>query len=881
MLRHNALVTSPRLLGRIDAFRGRPGWVRVSAYAVAALVLLLVVVSVGAVVMVRRPLPQTTGSLTVPGLGADVEVLRDARGVPQVYADDATDLFYAQGYVQAQDRFYDMDVRRHVTAGRLAELVGPAAVESDLTVRTLGWRRVAERELDLLEPTTRSYLESYSAGVNAWLRGRAVTGMSVEYTLLALGGLDYKPEQWTPVDSLAWLKAMAWDLRGNMADEVARTRLAVDRTPEQVDELYPRYPYNRNAPVLPDDAGTPAPDAPRPATAWGVRAAADTGASTSRAAADEELAPLEAVREHLASVPALLGTGDGLGSNAWAVSGEHTVSGEPLLANDPHLGVSQPAVWYQTGLHCRTLSEDCPFDVTGFGFAGFPGVVIGHNRDIAWGMTNLDPDVTDLYLEKVEGKTYEYDGEQVPLVERDEEIRVEGEETRLITVRSTRHGPLLSDVSRELSSVGANAEVGPDAPERGNGFGVALAWTALTPRPTADAVFALGRAEGWDDFREAARDFAVPSQNLVYADREGNIGYQAPGDVPVRQAGHDGRYPAAGWDPANDWTDRLVPFEQLPSRLNPAEGFVVSANQAVTGPEDPLVLTTDWDHGYRSQRIRRLLEARIAEGAQLDARSLQDVQTDTRNPMGPVLVPYLMRPLMTSEYYADGQRLLLDWDFTQPPDSAAAAYFETVWRSLLRLTFHDELPESLWPDGGQRWVAVVSNLLRQPDSQWWDDSTTTGVVEDRDVILGEALEQARDELTRRLSVSPEQWSWGRLHQLELQHQTVGRGSAPAGALLDRGPVGVGGGATSVDATAWSAPAGYDVTTAPSMRMVVDLADLDASRWVLLGGASGHPASPHFSDQLETWVAGRSYAWPFSREAVERAAEDRLVLRPRE
>ncbi|WP_246003358.1 penicillin acylase family protein [Nocardioides aurantiacus] len=863
-------MTSSRLLGRLDTFRGWPGWARATTYAVAALALLLVVVTVGAVVMVRRPLPETEGTLTVPGLGADVEVLRDARGVPQIYADDATDLFYAQGYVQAQDRFYDMDVRRHVTAGRLAELVGPAAVESDLTVRTLGWRRVAEREFDLLDPATRSYLESYSDGVNAWLRGRSVTAMSVEYTLLALGGLDYKPEQWTPVDSLAWLKAMAWDLRGNMADEVARTRLAVDRSPEQVDELYPRYPYGRHATVLPD--ATAAAPAPRATPAWATRS---SGEQQDREGADA----VAAVRDHLASVPALLGTGDGLGSNAWAVSGEHTVSGEPLLANDPHLGVSQPAVWYQTGLHCRSLGEDCPFDVSGFTFAGFPGVIVGHNRDIAWGMTNLDPDVTDLFLEKVEGKTYEYDGQQLPLVERDEEIRVEGEGTRLITVRSTRHGPLLSDVSRELSSVGANAEVGPDAPERGNGYGVALAWTALTPRPTADAVFALGRARDWDDFREAARDFAVPSQNLVYADREGNIGYQAPGDVPIRRSGRDGRYPAAGWDSRNDWTGRLVPFEQLPSRLNPAEGFVVSANQAATGPGYPFLLTTDWDHGYRSQRIRRLLEARIDAGAQLDVRAVQDIQTDTRNPMGPVLVPYLLRPLMTSEYYADGQRLLLDWDFDQAPDSAAAAYFEAVWRSLLRLTFHDELPASLWPDGGQRWVAVVSNLLRQPDSQWWDDSTTTGVIEDRDQILAEALEQARDELTRRLSVSPRQWSWGRLHRLELEHQTLGRGSAVARALLDRGPEPVGGGGTSVDATAWTAPAGYDVTTAPSMRMVVDLADLDASRWVLLGGASGHPASPHYTDQLGTWLAGRTLAWPFSREAVEQAAEDRLVLRP--
>ena len=862
-------VTSPSPLGRLDTVRGWPGWARAASYAVAALVLVLVVVSVGAVVLVRRPLPQTDGTLTVPGLSEDVEVLRDAQGVPQIYADDATDLFYAQGYVQAQDRFWEMDLRRHVTAGRLAELVGPDAVESDLTVRTLGWRRVAEQELELLKPATRSYLEAYSDGVNAWLRGRSSTAMSAEHTLLALGGLDYKPEQWSPVDSLAWLKAMAWDLRGNMEDEVARTRLAVGRSPEQVDELYPRYPYDRHAPVLPDGSAGD-----------GAVSSGGPGPAPRVAPGSDQVEALEQVRDHLAAVPALLGTGDGLGSNAWAVAGEHTVSGAPLLANDPHLGVSQPSVWVQTGLHCRSLSEDCPFDVAGFGFAGFPGVVIGHNRDIAWGMTNLDPDVTDLFLEKVEGKTYEYDGRQLPLLERDEEIRVEGEGTRLITVRSTRHGPLLSDVSRELSSVGANAEVGPDAPERGNGYGVALAWTALTPRPTADAVFALGRARDWDDFRAAARDFAVPSQNLVYADRDGNIGYQAPGDVPIRKGGRDGRYPAAGWDPRNDWTGRTVPFERLPSRLNPAEGFVVSANQAVTEPDYPFLLTTDWDRGYRSQRIRQLLQARIEEGAQLDVRAVQRIQTDTRNPMGPVLVPYLMRPLMTSEYYADGQRLLLDWDFTQGPDSAAAAYFDTVWRTLLRLTFHDELPESLWPDGDQRWVAVVSNLLRQPDSQWWDDSTTTGVVEDRDQVLAEALEQARDELTQRLSVSPRQWSWGRLHQVELR-SGLGQGSGLARLLLDRGPEPVGGGSASVNATAWSAPEGYDVTTAPSMRMVVDLDDLDGSRWVLPGGASGHPASPHYVDQLDTWVRGSSLAWPFSREAVEAAAEDRLVLRPRD
>ena len=218
------------------------------------------------------------------------------------------------------------------------------------------------------------------------------------------------------------------------------------------------------------------------------------------------------------------------------------------------------------------------------------------------------------------------------------------------------------------------------------------------------------------------------------------------------------------------------------------------------------------------------------------------MQLDTRNPIAPVLVPYLMRQLMTSEYYADGQRLLVDWDFTQPADSAAAAYFNVVWRNVLRLIFHDQLPESLWPDGGDRWVAVVSNLLRQPDNQWWDDADTESVVEDRDQILTEAMHDARDELTRRMSVSPKKWTWGHLHRMDLENQSLGQdGLGVVRAIFNRGPFDVGGGTTSVDATGWNAVEGYDVTSAPSMRMVVDLDDLDRSRWVNLTGASGHVA----------------------------------------
>ncbi len=839
-----------------------PGWARRSAYVAVVVVLALVATLVAGVVVARRPLPQVDGTLKLEGLSGKVEVLRDEQGIPQVYADTADDLFRAQGFVQAQDRFFEMDFRRHVTSGRLSELLGKSTVETDLYIRTMGWRRVAAREYELLAPSTRAYLNAYSDGVNAYLKGRSATELSVEYTVLGLTGLDYEPEEWTPVDSLAWLKAMAWDLRGNMDEEIARTRLAVDRTPEQVDELYPRYPYGRNAPIVTGPASASAGPRPRPALAPAA------------------LKALDAVQRGTEAIPDLMGRGDGIGSNSWVVSGEHTVSGKPLLANDPHLNASIPGIWQQMGLHCKTVNDACPFDVSGFTFAGMPGVVIGHNRDIAWGMTNLDPDVTDLFLEKVNGKTYLYDGKQVPLVERDEVIRIAGESSKLITVRSTRHGPLLSDVSAELSSVGANAEVASDAPPRENGYAVALAWTALEPRPTADAIFGFNAASNWSEFREAASKFAVPSQNLVYADTDGNVGYQAPGAVPIRKGNRSGDYPAAGWLPENDWSERVVPFKQLPNVFNPPEGLLVTANQAVTGPGYRYYLSDSWDHGYRSQRIRNVLTRQIEDGARLDVSDMTRLQLDDRNPMAPVLVPYLMRQLLTSEYYSDGQRLLLDWDFTQPADSAAAAYYNVVWSNVLRLTFHDQLPEQLWPDGGQRWMAVVSNLLREPDNQWWDDAATEGVVEDRDLILAQAMRDARDELTRKVALSPNSWAWGLLHHLDLENQSLGQsGIGAVEAIFNRGPFEVGGGSSSVDATSWDATLGYDVTAAPSMRMVADLDDLDRSRWVNLTGTSGHVASKHYRDQTPLWVDGRTLAWAFSRDAVRKASEDKLVLEP--
>ncbi|WP_084527987.1 penicillin acylase family protein [Nocardioides dokdonensis] len=856
-------------------FRTRPVALRLTVYVALALALTLVVLALTATVLVRRPLPQTSGTIEVAGLDGEVEVVRDEHGIAQLYADSMSDLARGQGYVHAQERFFEMDVRRHATAGRLAELFGEDAVESDAYVRTMGWRRVAEKEVALLTPDTRTFLEAYADGVNAYLDGRGTSSISLEYTVLRLGGLDYQPEDWTPVDSLAWLKAMAWDLRGNMDDEAERVLTADAVGEERAAQLFPGYPYGEVTPIVTQGAVVDQvyeQDAQQGQTRNPMRPAFD---------ADQRTA-LRDLRDGLARMPAWLGRGEGLGSNSWVVDGDLTETGSPLLANDPHLGSSLPGVWMQMGLHCRDVSPACPLDVSGFTFSGVPGVIIGHNADIAWGFTNLGPDVTDLYVERVRGEDAVYDGEVRPLRIREEVIRVQGGQDVRITVRAGRHGPLVSDVADQLSDVAEAASRRPGSLVLGEEeAAVALKWTALEPGTTADAILALNLASDWDSFRAAASEFDAPAQNLVYADTAGRIGYQAPGRIPIRKSGNDGTVPSAGWLPENDWTGTFVPFDALPSVLDPEEGFLVTANQAVVDRSYPYFLTDDWDRGARSERLRELLTERLEAGP-VTAADMLEMQLDTRNPMAPVLVPHLLGARLPEGYQDDGQRLLGDWDFTQPAEgehSAAAAYYNVVWATLLDRVFDDELPEDLAADGGQRWMAVVTDLLDRPDDPWWDD-VTTDEVEQRDDTIEVAMLAAADELVRRQARDADDWTWGHLHRLDLRSATLGEsGVAVVEALFNRDGWGVGGGAAIVDATAWDAAEGYTVTAAPSMRMVTSPGDWDASRWINLTGVSGHPASSHYTDQTDLWARGETLPWLFGSGAVHDAGADTLTLRP--
>lgn len=866
---------------------------RVVVPVIAALVLVVVAAAVLGVGLARRSFPQVDGELTLTGLSGEVEVLRDARGVTHIYADTAEDLFMAQGFTAAQDRFFQMDLRRHVTSGRLAELVGEPGVETDTVIRTMGWRQVAEQELTMLDPQTRRYLAAYTAGVNGYLeQNSAASQVSLEYVVLGQSVPGYRIEAWTDVDSLAWLKAMAWDLRGNYADELARARLVGEVSRQQLDALYPDYPYDEHAPILSSDEWEPAPAAGPDGDRGGAPASVPGGAEprpgTDRSGGADP-APLAAyvqTLDALEAVPNLLGEGAGIGSNSWVVSGEHTESGLPLLANDPHLGLQQPGVWMQTGLHCREVSESCPFDVTGFSFAGFPGVIIGHNGDIAWGFTNLDPDVTDFYLEEINddgqvrrGSAWE------PVQQRVETIRVAGAEDVSITVRETRHGPVLSDVVTPVRRAGETAPI--NAVETLATYDVSMAWTGLEPNRTADAVFLLNTAHDWDSFREAARQFAVPSQNLIYADTQGNIGYQAPGLVPVRESSTNGEppgyFPAQGWLPAYDWKG-WVPFSQMPSVLNPADGVIVTANQAVTRATTPF-LTSESDRGFRAQRIADLIADTSAAGP-LTVADMQDIQGDTYNAFADVLIEALLEvDVPTSDFYREPQQMLVDWDRTAPTDgeqSAAAMYYYAVWANILDLTFDDELPSDLAADGNARWMLAVAELLDRPDDTWWDDRRTAGVVESRDEILRQAMINARLDLTQRIAKNPSDWEWGSLHNVRLQHEVLGGDSVPdlVRWAFNDGPYPAPGGSALVNAFNWEADSGsYRVSSGPSMRMVVDLSDLDASTWVNQSGNSGHAFHRNYNDQTQAWLANESFLWHFTRDAVVEAAEHTLTLTP--
>jgi len=610
----------------------------------ALLVVVLLIVGGWMVWIIRLPWPQTEGEQQLTGLQAPVTVVRDEWGIPHIYASNPHDLFMAQGYVHAQDRFWQMEFSRRIGSGRLSEILGEATLEDDKFIRTVGWHRVAAQEVERMDPESRLALEAYAEGVNAYI-GEYEGRWGLEFALLRLQGARFEPEPWIPLNTLTWAKVMAWDLGGNMDNELLRTQIAAQLGQGALQELVAPYPSDR--PVI----------VPHPITQ-----------------ATLDALPLAYRLDwHLA-----LGKGPDIGSNNWVISGSRTESGTPLLANDPHLGIQIPSIWYEIGLHCEPVGDDCPYNVVGASFPSAPGVIIGHNDYIAWGVTNLGPDVQDLYIEKVhpdDPNLYEFEGQWQQMQIVREEIKVAGEdEPVVIRVRLTRHGPIINDV------VGG--------PEKEWSFGwqpLALRWTALEPATLFRAVLLIDRAQNWEEFREALRYWDVPSQNFVYADAEGNIGYQAPGRIPIRKKG-DGTMPVPGWTDDYEW-EGFIPFDELPRAFNPPEGYIVTANNAVVGPDYPYFLAVDWSRGYRAQRIVDLITAKD----RLSLEDMQTIQADSTPLHVQELLPYLLALELEDERLGQAQAILREWDGEANWDSAGASILEATLVHLIEETYGDEL----------------------------------------------------------------------------------------------------------------------------------------------------------------------------------------------
>ncbi|GAB4420126.1 MAG: penicillin acylase family protein [Anaerolineales bacterium] len=856
---------------------------RILTRVLIALVVLVVVVGAFGTYYVKshipnrvaqKSFPQIDGEINISGLDAPVDIYRDEMGIPHIYAASLHDLFFAQGYVHAQDRFWQMDFWRHIGSGRLSEMFGEGQIETDQFLRTMGWRQTAEAEYAQLSPTSKAILDAYTEGVNAYIGEREAIELSLEYLILT-GVLnpDYVIEPWTPIHSLTWGKAMSWDLRGNMDDEITRVYLLKTMTPEQVAEIYPEYP--EDFPVIVNNIGegmSSSPVQPSPFV-------------------DIPESVLDAAQHNASLLEPLLGPAfDGIGSNSWAISGKLTNTGMPLLANDPHLGIQMPSIWYQVGLHCTPKSADCPFEVAGFSFAGVPGVVIGHNENIAWGFTNTGPDVMDLYIEKINPENpnqYEVNGEWVDFETRQETIHVAGGEPVTITVRTSRHGPIISDVygsikdnldPKDKEAKPFREKAGIDLPQH---YAIAVAWTALEPSTPFEAIWGFNKAENWEQFREASRSFHVPAQNLIYADRAGNIGYQMPGDIPIRAKG-DGTLPVPGWTDEYEWTG-YIPFEELPYAFNPAEGYIVTANNRVPPRNYPYLITKDWDYGFRANRIVDMIESTPGK---IDIAYMRQMQGDSYNMNAETLVPILLATNLDPELASVRDQLLRDWDYQNTIDSPSAALFEAFWKHLQQNTFVDEMPPAFWEKPtsrtfwrSSRFYEIARNIAAQPNSAWWDDKSTPE-IETREEIFQKSFAEAVAELEKTLGKNPANWRWGDLHVANFENATLGQsGIGPIEAMFNRGPFPTSGGSNLVNATGWNPNEGFHLDWLPSMRMIVDMSDLNNSLTVHTTGNSGHAYHPHYMDMAPLWANVQYYPMLWDKDSIISNAEGLLRLKP--
>lgn len=755
-------------------------------------------------------LPQVEGTLKVNGLTAPVSVVRDPQGMPHITAANLDDLFFAQGFVTAQDRLWQMDLNRRYGRGELAEILGNRApvIKLDKYHRYLQLKQAADRGVALLSPEKQRYLADYARGVNA-LIDQQKGHLPIEFRFLG-----YEPRPWTISDSLVIGLNVAESLNTQFRLEHDREALIAKLTPEEIADLYPNGSWRDRPPSA----------LPR----------------------NEQFTPIAPPKDDAAFDPWLrqfVPMSDQrceecmLGSNNWVVNGSHTASGKPLLSNDMHLDHSIPNVWYETHLHAGD------YDVAGVSFPGLPWVIAGHNQRIAWGFTNVGPDVQDLYVESfnANGEYQTPDGwkkpESVPEV-----IHVKGADDIHLNVQVTRHGPIVSDVFS------------------GETRKLALKWTIYDPQTVGLNFFEMNSAQDWTQFTQAISRFGGAAQNVVYADVDGHIGYHAAGFVPIRASG-DGLTPVPGNTDRYEWTG-YIPFDQLPSVFDPASGVIATANARITPDGYPYVVANQWGAPFRTERIYRVLD-----GSQnLKPDDMLHLQMDTYSEfdrlVSEALVYAIDHTASASARARQAADLMRAWNGRADTDVVAPTIEVNARRELWEFILEPKLGPA---HEDYRWFGsstALERLLRTKPKRWLPSQYS-----DWDALLTAAVEKALTDAPRDLK----DWTWGSFHTVAVNHPLFG---VIPGLSHYSGPPTLpqsGNGSLTVKAAGSNFGA--------SERITVDLSDLDHSTLNIVAGQSGQMFSPHYLDHWNAWYTGRTFPWPFSEQAVTKAAQHRLELRP--
>jgi len=764
----------------------------------------------------KKRLPEISGQLSVKGLNEKVEIMRDIYGVPHIYAANEEDMYFALGYAVAQDRLWQMDFLRHLGQGRLSEVFGKEFVKTDRYFRLLTAAGVDKTIPQELAPLFRAFVK----GINGYITSHS-DRLPIEFTLLR-----YQPGKWTEDDYLAILKVVNWGLSCGFTTDLTAAQVLKKVGEERFREAFPLW--QGDAPLIISEGH------------GGLAELSDPG--------------LEAARK----IATLMQLPKGAASNNWVISGKKAAHGKPILANDTHLGLPNPSFWWEVDLHCPTVHA------SGFAVPGVPGIAIGHNRDVAWGITNVMVDDVDFYVEKINPENphqywYKDHWEDMKVIE--ENIRVKGEAAVKEEILLTRHGPIVVEPGS-----GGSEET------------ISQRWAFTEGLQPGRAGSMLLKARNVKEVTEALRYWELPSQNFIFADRSGNIGYWTCATVPIRPKG-DGMLPVPGWTGEYEWKG-YVPFDQRPHMLNPEEGFIATSNNKVAGDDYPYLIGHYWEPMDRVTRVRQLLKT----DKKLTVEDFERIQNDTYCLLASELTPKFVDVLKKhsgNEGFKKAGEILSGWDFVMGEGSGPAAIFEVTFRKMMDNIFRDELGEALFEKYLKTTMfppRAIRAMFRKGASSWFDN-VTTPKKETMEDIMESSLTQALSELREKMGDDMEKWTWGKIHTLTFEH-VLGK-KKPLNYLFNLGPFPVPGSHLTVNKKQYPYEKPYNADHGVSQRMIVDLSDMAGSLRVLPTGESGHLKSPHYRDQISLYLGGRYHpAWP-ERNQAEKHKEGVLTLNPEE